>query len=272
MGVSDRLRAVCPLAVSATTVFAMTVLAMTTAAVAGVDPADKCEASKLRETGKLTSCVMTSLSKTTQAGADPDQDALDACGEKFAAKVTGAETKADGACPTTGDAGDIGDAVGAFATDVFKSLSGVRFIDNGDGTVTDTEQGLNWQKSTAGTGSPSSIDEVRTSCGILPHLSTINSGEGLGGRDDWSLPSVAQLQSILDCSSPPCVFVDPILGPNPTPASVGSTYMLTGEAGTFPMSTLPCMKLIAMEDGSVDCVDPTATEGRSKVRTNNNAR
>ena len=267
MGVSDRLRAVCPLAISAVTVFAMT-----TTALAGVDPADKCEASKLRETGKLASCVMTSLSKTTQAGTDPDQDALDSCGDKFTDKVAGAETKADGACPTTGDAAAIGDAVGALASDLVKSLSGERFIDNGDGTVTDTEQGVTWQQSTAGTGSPSSIDEVRTSCGILPHLSTINSGEGLGGRTDWSLPTLAQLQSILDCSSPPCVFVDPVLGPNPAAASVGSTYLLTADAGVFPMSTLPCMKLIAMEDGSIDCIDPTSTEGRSKVRTNNNAR
>ena len=243
-----------------------------TTALAGVDPADKCEASKLRETGKLASCVMTSLSKTTQTGADPDQTAIDACGDKFADKVTGAETKADGACPTTGDAGAIGDAVGALASDLVKSLSGERFIDNGDGTVTDTEQGVDWQKSTAGTGSPSSIDEVRPLCGILPHLSTINSGEGLGGRNDWSLPTVAQLQSILDCSSSPCVFVDSILGPNPTPAAVGPTYMLTGEGGTLPMSTLPCMKVLAMEDGGVDCLDPGATEGRSRVRQSNNAR
>ncbi len=250
-------------------------LASVTSAAAGVDPADKCEAAKLRETGKLASCVMTSLSKTTQAGVGADQAALDACGEKFTDKLTGAETKADGACPTTGDAGAIGDAVGALATELVKSVSGARFIDNGDGTVTDTEQGVNWQKSTAGTGSPSSIDDVHSTCDLLPHLSSINgdeSVEGLGGRNDWSLPTLAQLQSILDCSSPPCVFVDPILGANPTPASVGSTYMLTSGTALLPISMLPCIELVAMEDGHVDCVDSGATEGRSKVKTQNNAR
>lgn len=244
-------------------------------AIAATTPEDKCEASKTRETGKLASCLMTSLSKSAATGADPDQDALDSCTAKFTAKIGAAEDKAAGACPTTGDAAALADSASAFAGSVKDTLGGVRFLDNGDGTVTDTEQGIVWQKQVAGGDAPSGIDQLHTAADMLAHLGALNGSsavEGLGGRNDWGLPTLAQMQSILDCSSPPCVFRSPLLGPNPTPASVGSTYMMTGETGTLPMSTLPCIKLIVMEDGSVECKDLPSTEGRSKVRTNNNAR
>lgn len=244
-------------------------------AVAGVTPEDKCEATKLKETGKLASCVMSSLARTTQAGVAPDQTALDACDTKFAGKLSGAETKAEGACPTTGDAADLQDMVAALSDNVKEAVKGARFIDNGDGTVTDTEQGVLWQKQTAGGDPPSGIDQLHTPADILAHLGALSGTatvEGLGGRDDWGLPTLAQLQSILDCSSSPCVFKSPLLGPNPTPASVGSTYMMTGETGFMPLSSVPCLKLLVMEDGTVECKDLPSTEGRSKVRTNNNAR
>lgn len=270
MGSSIRLRVAAPLAWSALTAFCLA-----TAVAAPAAPADNCEATKLSATGKLAACVMKSLAKATKGGLDPDQTALDACEDKFAAKLDKAETKAAGACPTEGDASAIGDAVSALAAGVADSLSGVRFLDNGDGTVTDTEQGVIWQKNTAGTGLPSSIDEVHAASDILVHLGAVNGSgadAGLGGRNDWGLPTLSQLQSILDCTTPPCVFVNPLLGPNPTPASVGSTYMLSGEIGAFPVSGLPCLKLVALEDGSIDCVDVPSAEGRSKVRTQNNAR
>lgn len=250
-------------------------LLTTVAAVAATTPEDKCESSKTRETGKLASCLMTSLSKSAASGIDPDQAALDACESKFTEKLGSAEAKAEGACPTTGDAAALADSAAAFADSVKDTLSGVRFIDNGDGTVTDTEQGVVWQVQEAGGDAPSGIDQIHTAGDILAHLGELNGTstvEGLGGRNDWGLPSLAQLQSILDCSSPPCVFKSPLLGPTPTPASVGSTYMMTGESGFIPLSSVPCLKLIALEDGTVECKDLPSTEGRSKVRTQNNAR
>lgn len=255
--------------------FAALLLTTAVAAVAATTPEDKCESSKTRETGKLASCLMTSLSKSAATGSDPDQAALDACESKFTGKLATAEDKAAGACPTTGDAAALADSAAAFASSVKDTLSGVRFLDNGDGTVTDTEQGVVWQKQVAGGDAPNGIDQLHTAADILAHLGALNGSsavEGLGGRNDWGLPSLAQMQSILDCSSPPCVFVSPLLGPNPTPASVGSTYMMTGETGFIPLSSVPCLKLIALEDGTVECKDLPSTEGRSKVRTQNNAR
>jgi hypothetical protein len=237
--------------------------------------ADTCEATKLKQSGKLASCLLTNTAKSTKAGETPDQDALDACESKFTEQLSKAETKGDGACPTTGDATAIADAVTSCATAISADLSGPRFVDNGDGTVRDVEQGVTWQKTTAGTGTPSSVDEVRGSDDILLWLGTLNGDSiegGLGGHSDWGLPTLAQLQSIVDCSVLPCTLVDAVLGPAPMPAVGGSTYLISGETGTLPMSTVPCLKLVRLEDGSVVCEDLPSVNGSSRARVMNNAR
>jgi hypothetical protein len=61
-----------------------------------------------------------------------------------------------------------------------------RFVDNGDGTVTDKRTGLMWQKATDVTRRTWS--NARTYCESLI----------LAGHDDWRMPSYAELESILD--------------------------------------------------------------------------
>ena len=69
-----------------------------------------------------------------------------------------------------------------------------RFIDNKNGTVTDTKAGLMWQKDTA----PNSYTwrEAKTYCKKLK----------LAGHKDWRLPNIQELQSIVDYSkhNPAC--------------------------------------------------------------------
>ncbi|HPK99663.1 MAG: DUF1566 domain-containing protein [Planctomycetes bacterium] len=67
-----------------------------------------------------------------------------------------------------------------------------RFTDNGDGTVTDKCTGLMWQKETA-PGEYTWQDALK----YCENLS-------LAGHDDWRLPNVRELQSIVDygCSGP----------------------------------------------------------------------
>ncbi|HZN58167.1 MAG TPA: DUF1566 domain-containing protein [Planctomycetota bacterium] len=80
-----------------------------------------------------------------------------------------------------------------------------RFVDNGDGTVTDTCTGLMWQKDTGN-------DAKRLVwCNALAYCEDLE----LGGHDDWRLPNVRELQSILDYgrSSP---AIDPIFGALPS--------------------------------------------------------
>jgi len=71
-----------------------------------------------------------------------------------------------------------------------------RFVDHGDGTVTDTCTGLEWQKDTADVNGNGSI-------GDEDHLSwqgALNYCENLSfaGHSDWRLPNVRELQSIVD--------------------------------------------------------------------------
>jgi hypothetical protein len=61
-----------------------------------------------------------------------------------------------------------------------------RFVDNGDRTVTDTCTGVMWQKETA----PGTYDW----CTALAYCE----GLELAGHDDWRLPNVRELQSIVD--------------------------------------------------------------------------
>ena len=67
------------------------------------------------------------------------------------------------------------------------------FIDNGDGTVTDTSTGLMWQQSTGAT--TYTWAQAKAYCADLD----------LAGKSDWRLPTRNQLQSIVDYneSSPP---------------------------------------------------------------------
>lgn len=71
-----------------------------------------------------------------------------------------------------------------------------RFVDNGDGTVTDHCTGLMWQKDTAdvnGDGIWTDQDYL-TWCAALAYCEDLT----FAGHDDWRLPNVRELQSIAD--------------------------------------------------------------------------
>ncbi len=89
---------------------------------------------------------------------------------------------------------------------------GPRFVDNGDGTVSDTKTGLMWEKKsgdndtgvhgqgntyTWSTGSPAGPNgEVFTS-----FLATLNN-QCFAGHCDWRLPTVTELQSLVNFATP----------------------------------------------------------------------
>jgi hypothetical protein len=111
-------------------------------------------------------------------------------------------------------------------------LSGPRFVDNGDGTITDHKTGLLWEKKDhmddiANPADPHDADNTYnwSSSGIAPDgaaftvfLAALNAGTSRNGKStsgcfaghcDWRLPTIEELQGILlqayPCSTCPCI-------------------------------------------------------------------
>ena len=80
------------------------------------------------------------------------------------------------------------DNVGCETQDSEGCPSEDRFVDHGDGTVTDTCTGLMWQQDTGNNGNAVALGRARVYCENLE----------LAGHDDWRLPSLRELLSIVD--------------------------------------------------------------------------
>lgn len=106
------------------------------------------------------------------------------------------------------------------------------YIDNGDGTVTDSKTGLMWEKKTSACAGEItcvndtyvwSTDSTPDGNLFLIFLAGMNGQYPFGGAEtcfagycDWRIPTVNELRSLLNagspnCTSPPCI--DPIFGP-----------------------------------------------------------
>jgi len=71
-----------------------------------------------------------------------------------------------------------------------------RFVDHGDGTVSDTCTGLMWQKETADTNGDGRVDDGDWLpwCFACSHFDDST----LAGYDDWRLPNIQELGSLVD--------------------------------------------------------------------------
>jgi hypothetical protein len=85
-----------------------------------------------------------------------------------------------------------------------------RFVDNGDGTVTDTCTGLMWQKETADVNGDGTVSPDWNGGDAVTWVEALAYCEGLSfaGHEDWRLPNVRELQSIVDYGR-----VDPAIDP-----------------------------------------------------------
>ncbi|MBV5310842.1 DUF1566 domain-containing protein, partial [Chromatium okenii] len=74
------------------------------------------------------------------------------------------------------------------------------FTDNGDGTVTQTNTGLTWAKCSQGQTGADCESDVPSEINWSTALTSVNNSL-LGGHNDWRLPNIKELQSLVDYSS-----------------------------------------------------------------------
>ena len=112
-----------------------------------------------------------------------------------------------------------------------------RFVDNGDGTVTDASTGLMWQRETA--------PGTYTWQEALEHCA----GLDFAGHKDWRLPTVSELVGIVDYGRHGPA-IDPVLG------AVPSVYWSSSAHVHAP---LPAAWIVSFRDGDVgdDSVETT---------------
>ncbi len=221
---------------------AIAVLFLATATVQAADPAVKCESGKLKESSKYSACRLKAEAKAVSKG-----DAADytKCEENFADKWAKLEDKAGpGVCPSEADQVSMDARITTDAAEIATLLAGgtvappqqipgtgqttaygagsdgdvqagaaLSYTDNGDGTITDNNTGLMWEKKddnptptihdkdntyTWSTGTNDMDGTITT-----VFLDTLNDVGGGGascfaGHCDWRVPNVKELSSIVD--------------------------------------------------------------------------
>jgi hypothetical protein len=147
------------------------------------------------------------------------------------------------------------DTSGCFAT---------RFVDNGDGTVTDHQTGLQWEQkdnfdSIANSSDPHDADNqyswsasgtAADGTAYTDFLSRLNSGGSIdgvvstpitgcfAGHCDWRLPTIVELQTITDFTQGECgggsgACIDAVFGPTQTYAYWSNTSVFGLEANAW---------------------------------------
>jgi hypothetical protein len=156
------------------------------------------------------------------------------------------------------------------------------YVDNGDGTVTDIQTGLQWEKKSSDGGIHDPVHEYQWSTsGILPDgdaftdfLATLNDGAGFAGFQDWRLPTIDELRTLLSGVCPggadPCIdtavfgpgpagwcWTSEVLGTDPTTAA--AVLFEDGHVADVPKSGTACVRAVRSTVATTTTVVSTTT-------------
>ena len=193
---------------------------------AGSTDAQKCEASKIKAAGDKAEYRAEAKAKAVE-GKPPHATK---CSDKLAHDSAEAEKKAGpGVCPTQGDAAAPEAQIDAAVAGIAKALTGVTppathqfpatgqktsymagddgairagaplsFTDNRDGTITDNNTGLQWEKQSNADGSIHDVGNTYMwTDAFAVRVAGLNAMI-FAGHNDWRLPNVRELQSIVN--------------------------------------------------------------------------
>ena len=152
------------------------------------------------------------------------------------------------------------------------------FVDNGDGTITDTKTGLMWEKKsddgsihdkdntyTWSTGAPWN----NTGTAFTAFLATLNAGGGFAGYTDWRLPNRKELESLTNLQTfSPATFpaFDTACAPACTvlmcSCTVSSGYWSSSSCADGPQGAW----VVDLGDGYVGAGDKTGNDYVRAVR------
>jgi len=180
----------------------------TTTAGAAAAPEERCLAALSKAAGKYSQCIQNVIGRTylaaTTGNSLPNTTAFGRCVTKYAATWDHLQAR-------------------AVVWPGVQTCEAPRWVDNGDGTVTDKLTGLQWEKKTSDATihdkdnvySWTISDTAADGSAFMAFLPTLN-GAGFAGQNDWRLPTLAELASIMSppyplCTSSPCI--DAAFGP-----------------------------------------------------------
>jgi len=196
--------------------------------------AERCAADKLRHAAVHAGCRVKALSRALIEGAPA---IFQRCDARLARGFAAAETRYGAACPTSGDLPAVQAVLADCAAQTGALLAGgapacrrltstgqtgcwdqagaaipcagsgqdgevqagaaLAYTDNGDGTITDLATGLMWEKKGDDGGIHDRDQRWNWQGGFDQFVAQLNA-DGFAGYDDWRVPNVKELQSIVN--------------------------------------------------------------------------